>query len=72
MTYEEWWDREDYDSVPDSDFTFGEVVWKASQRDAWEAVFQIVSDQRHPVSREFVKELEAAREEAGAGLAQVV
>lgn len=67
MTFDQWWDKEDRDSVPDSDYTFGEEVWKAAQSDTWSTVFQIVSDNPQMATREFIRLLEAARERAGAG-----
>lgn len=67
MTFEEWWDKNDMDSVPDSSFTYGEEVWKAAQRDVWADVFQIVSNNPQMATREFIKKLEAARDAGGHG-----
>lgn len=68
MTYAEYYNAKWADVLSETaDRTFGEEVWGASQRSAWEAVFQIVSDKHHLVPRGFIKELEAARGQAGCG-----
>lgn len=68
MNFPEWYNRK-WGDVPVgfADRTFGEEVWKAAQRETWAVVFQIVSDYPHLASREFIKRLEAARGEDGAG-----
>lgn len=33
MTFDQWWDKEDMDSVPHNDRTFGEVVWQEARED---------------------------------------
>lgn len=38
-----------------------------AKREVWEAVFQIVSDNPQMATREFIKQLEAARDEDGCG-----
>lgn len=48
-------------SAPDNDDL------REGRRETWEKVFQIVSDHADLASREFIKLLEAAREEADFG-----
>lgn len=67
MTFNEWWEKHDQVSDPFSNFTYGEQVWQAAQSDTWGAVFQIVSDNADLATREFIRLLEAAREEDGYG-----
>lgn len=65
MTFQQWRDKQ---SVDGTDFLADdEEIYKAAQRDTWAEVFQIVSDHSQMASREFIKKLEAARGEAGAG-----
>lgn len=33
MTFQQWWDKEDRDSVLFSDYTYGEEVWNAARKD---------------------------------------
>lgn len=33
VKFERWWDKNDMDSVPDADFTFGEEVWKVARKE---------------------------------------
>lgn len=68
MTFEEYWSKHWAAACTETaDRTFGEEVWNASQRAAWEAVFQVVSDKAHLADREFIKALEVARGDAGVG-----
>lgn len=69
MSFEEYWEKEWADAPTETaDRTFGEEVWKDCRKDTWKDVFQIVSDKPQFATREFIKELEAARDRAGAGL----
>lgn len=67
MNFTEWWDKNGMDSMSDADFTYGEEVWQAARRDVWSNVFQVVSDNPQIATREFIKKLEALRDEAGCG-----
>lgn len=42
MTFEEWWDANNMDSVPDYNYTSSEVVWKAAQKNALADVLNIL------------------------------
>lgn len=42
MTFEEWWDANNMDSVPDYNYTSSEVVWKAAQKNALADVLGIL------------------------------
>ena len=59
MTYPDWLNQEHVTSTPDI-----ERAWQVSQRAAWETVFDIVSAKCHLATREFIRELEAARGKA--------
>lgn len=67
MTYDQWWDETYANTFTDGDanYTFGEEVWQVAQREVWNTVFQIVSDNAQMAERRFIKKLEAARAEAG-------
>lgn len=67
MTYDEWWNSTDKDGTPFVNYTFGEEAWTEAQRETWKQIFQIVSDKGYLTSRDFIKELEAARGAAGYG-----
>lgn len=68
MTFNEWWSENYADSRgAGADYTFGEEVWRAAQRDTWEIVFQQVSDTPQLFPREHIKRLEEARGNAGYG-----
>ena len=54
-------------STHGEDFTYGEEVWRTARRDLWGTMFQIVSDNADLATREFIRLLEAAREEDGYG-----
>lgn len=73
MTFDEYRAKHWFEISPENmaDSGGAEKVWSDAQKDAqketWEQVFQIVSDNPQMFSREAIKKLEAARERAGAG-----
>lgn len=69
MTFDEYRAKHWFEISPENmaDSEGAEKVWSDAQKETWEQVFQIVSDNPQMFSREAIKKLEAARERAGAG-----
>jgi endonuclease/exonuclease/phosphatase family metal-dependent hydrolase len=64
VTFDDWWE-DNFDKHVDR--AFAQEVWDTAKKAVWADVFQVVSDHAPLASREFIKLLEGARNEDGAG-----